>query len=473
MNLTKMKNRLIGDKRFYRKVLVILLPIIIQNTVSNVVSLVDNVMVGAVGTLQMSAVAIVNQLLFIFYLCIFGGLAGAGIFAAQYAGAGDTEGVRHCFRMKLYIAALMSAIALTVFLLFSKGLISMYLAEGTSAADAASTLGFGTSYLFVMLIGLVPFAVTQVYGSTLRELGETRIPMVASVTAILINLVFNYVLIFGNKGLPFLPFGPMGVVGAAAATVLSRFVEAAIIVVYVHKNSAKYPFINGAYKSAKIPLPLFKDIVRKGSPLLINEFFWSLGMAILNQCYSLRGLEVVAATNISSTASNLFNVVFLSMGNAIAIMAGQYLGAGKNEKAKNTVWRLLFLSVTVCIVMGALLIAVSPLVPMLYNTSETVKEIARHLLIVVGALMPFYAFAHGTYFTLRSGGKTMITLVFDCGFTWLLAFPLAFMLSRFTALPIVPMFLAVQLLDVIKCIIGFILVKKGVWINNIVEKSAE
>ena len=472
MNPIKLKSRLIGNKNFYKKVFVILLPIIIQNTVSNVVSLVDNVMVGAVGTLEMSAVAIVNQLLFIFYLCIFGGLAGAGIFAAQYAGANDENGIRYCFRMKLYIAALMTVLAFAVFLLFPQNLISMYFAKGTSAADAQSTLGFGESYLFVMLIGLVPFALTQAYGSTLRELGETKTPMIASVTAIAVNLVFNYILIFGNCGLPFLPFAPLGVVGAAAATAISRFIEAAIIVVYVHKNKEKYPFIKGAYKSPKVPIPLFRDIIRKGSPLLINEFFWSFGMAMLNQCYSLRGLEVVAATNISSTASNLFNVVFLSMGNAIAIMAGQYLGANQTEKAKNAVWRLLFLSVSVCIVMGGLLVAVSPLIPMLYNTTDTVKEIAQNLLVVVGVLMPFYAFAHGTYFTLRSGGKTLITLVFDCGFTWGLAFPLAFVLSRFTALAIVPMFLAVQLLDVVKCIIGFILVKKGVWINNIVEKSA-
>ncbi len=469
MKTSALRSNLIGNRRFYKKVLVILLPIIIQNTVSNVVSLVDNVMVGSVGTLQMSAVAIVNQLLFIFYLCIFGGLAGAGIFAAQYAGAKDDEGVRYCFRMKLYTAALMSVIAIAVFLIFPKNLISMYFAEGTAEADAAATLKFGLDYLFVMLIGLVPFGLTQAYGSTLRELGETKVPMIASVTAIGVNLVFNYILIFGNEGLPFLPFAPLGVVGAAAATVLSRFVEAAIIVIYVHKNADKYAFIKGAYKSAKIPVELFRSILRKGSPLLINEFFWSLGMAILNQCYSTRGLEVVAATNISSTASNLFNVVFLSMGNAIAIMAGQHLGAGENERAKRTVWRLLFLSVTVCIVMGGLLIAAAPFIPLLYNTTETVREMAKQLLFVVAALMPFFAFAHGTYFTLRSGGKTMITLVFDCGFTWGLAFPLAFVLAHFTSLPIVPMFLAVQLLDVVKCIIGFVLVKKGVWINNIVE----
>ena len=470
MKLQQMKSNLIGSRRFYKRVITILLPIIVQNTVSNVVSLVDNVMVGAVGTLEMSAVAIVNQLLFIFYLCIFGGLAGAGIFAAQYAGAKDDEGVRLCFRMKIYTALLMVALAFAVFLIFPKNLISMYFAEGTAEADATATLKFGLDYLFVMLLGLLPFGITQAYGSTLRELGETKVPMIASVTAIGVNLVFNFILIFGNKGLPFLPFAPLGVIGAAAATVLSRFVEMAIIVVFVHKNSKKYPFIKGAYKSPKIPFELFIRIAKKGSPLLVNEFFWSLGMAMLNQCYSSRGLEVVAATNISSTASNLFNVVFLSMGNAIAIMAGQHLGAGENDKARKTVWRLLFLSVASCAVMGVLLISVSSLVPLMYNTTETVRAIAKSLLITVGAMMPFYAFAHGTYFTLRSGGKTMITLFFDCGFTWGLAFPLAFVLSNFTALPIVPIFLSVQLLDAVKCLIGFVLVKKGVWINNIVEK---
>lgn len=469
MQINSVKNYLIGDKAFYGRVVSILLPIVIQNTVTNVVSLLDNVMVGAVGTLQMSAVAVVNQLLFIFYLCIFGGLAGAGIFAAQYAGAGDSDGIRHCFRMKLYIAFAMVIIALAVFLSLPDKLISMYLAEGTSAEDAAATLGFGKDYLLVMLIGLLPFGISQSYGSTLRELGETKIPMIASVSAIGINLVFNYILIFGNNGLAFLPFAPLGVVGAATATVLSRFVEAAIIIVYVHKKSAKYPFVRGLYRSLRIPAPLLSDIGKKGSPLLINEFFWSFGMAILSQCYSMRGLEVVAASNIATTANNLFNVVFLSMGNAIAIIVGQQLGANEVSRAKVTVWRLLSLSIATCFVMGGLLIALAPVIPLMYNTTQTVREIATSLLYVVGVLMPFFAFAHGCYFTLRSGGKTLITFVFDCGFTWGVAVPLAFVLSRLTAMPIIPMYICIQLIEIIKCCVGAVLVKKGVWINNIVE----
>lgn len=467
--IQRLRHNLIGDRAFYGQVVSILIPLIIQNTVTNVVSLVDNVMIGAVGTLQMSAVAIVNQLLFIFNLCIFGGLAGAGIFAVQYAGAKDINGIRYCFRMKNYIAVAMLVIAGVVFTVFPKELISMYLAEGTSAADAQATLQYGMEYFMIMLVGLVPFAVSQSYGSTLREMGETKLPMVASILAILINLIFNYILIFGNEGLAFLWFGPMGVAGAAIATVLSRFVEAAVIVIFTHVKKQVFPFIIGAYRSLRIPLALFRDIVKKDAPLLINEFLWSLGVAMTLQCYSVRGLDVVAASNISSTISNLFNVIFLSMGNALAIVVGQHLGANEIKEAKLSVSRIMALSIASCVIMGLLMALCAPFIPEIYNTTPEVKQMATEFLWIVSLMMPLFSFSHCCYFTMRSGGKTFITMCFDCGFTWLVSFPTAFVLANFTDMPIVPLYLIVQSLEIIKVVLGFILLKKGVWINNIVR----
>lgn len=459
----RLRPKLIGDRAFYAEVVSIVVPIIIQNTVSNVVSLLDNVMVGRVGTLQMSAVAIVNQLLFVFNLCIFGGLAGAGIFATQYAGAKDDEGVRHCFRMKWYIALAMLAAACCVFLAMPQKLITSYLAQGTDAADAASTLAYGMDYLMVMLAGLLPFAVSQIYAGTLREVGETKLPMIASIIGILVNLVFNYLLIFGSFGFP-----KLGVTGAAIATVLSRYVEMTIIVVYTHLRSTCYPFIRGAYRSPYVPGRLVGDIMRRGMPLLVNEFLWSSGMAVLLQCYSVRGLDVVAACNISNTVSNLFKVVFLSMGNAVAIMVGQALGADETQRAKDTAWRLIALAVASNLVMSGLLIALSPVIPHIYNTEQHVRDIAAQLLCVVAVMMPMYSFCHCCYFTLRSGGRTIITFLFDSCFTWCLNVPLAYVLGYYTQLPIVPFYFAVQALELVKCVVGFIMVKKGVWIRNIV-----
>ncbi|MBQ5823549.1 MAG: MATE family efflux transporter [Clostridia bacterium] len=453
-----------GDRGFYSKMFAIVIPIIIQNTITNVVSLLDNIMVGRVGTLEMSAVAIDNQLLFVFYICIFGGLSGAGIFATQYAGAKDDDGVRSCFRAKLMIAFAMVAVALVVFIAFPEKLVSLYLAKDTSAQDVESTLGFAMDYLSVMLAGVVPFALSQVYSSSLRELGETKMPMIASVTAILVNLVFNYLLIFGAFGFP-----KLGVVGAAVATVLSRYVEMLILIIFTHVNSSRFPFIKGAYRSMKMPRKLAGDILKRGMPLLVNEALWSAGMATLNQCYSVRGLDVVAAVNISSTVANLFNVVFLSMGNAIAIMVGQHLGANEVDKAKQTAWRLITATVGGCVVMGALLAACSPFIPYIYNTTENVRELATKLLLVGAAIMPVMAFAHDCYFTIRSGGRTLLTFVFDSCSMWLIAVPLAMVLANFTDLPIVPLFIVVQLIEVFKSAIGFILVKKGIWIRNIID----
>lgn len=463
----RLRERMFGDRDFYAQVVAVVVPIIIQNTVSNVVSLLDNVMVGRVGTLQMSAVAIVNQLLFVFNLCIFGGLAGAGIFATQYAGAHDDKGVRDCFRVKWMIALSMLACALVVLIAFPKRLIGMYLAQETAQADAAATLGFGVDYLTVMLWGLLPFGVSQVYASTLREVGETRLPMFASVAAILVNLVFNYFLIFGKCGFP-----ELGVTGAAIATVLSRYVETAVIVVYTHMKSHHFGFIRGAYRSLRVPKPLMISILRRGTPLLVNEFLWSSGMAVLLQCYSVRGLDVVAACNIATTVSNLFKVVFLSMGNAVAIMVGQALGANDIERAKNCTWRLMTLSVGSNLIMATLLALFAPAIPNIYNTEPHVRQIATQLIYVVAVMMPAYSFSHCCYFTLRSGGKTIITFLFDSVFTWCVNVPAAWLLAYKTGLGIVPLYFGVQALEMVKVVVGFVLVKKGVWIHNIVAPVA-
>lgn len=463
----RLRERMFGDRDFYGQVVAVVVPIIIQNTVSNVVSLLDNVMVGRVGTLQMSAVAIVNQLLFVFNLCIFGGLAGAGIFATQYAGAHDDKGVRDCFRVKWMIALSMLACALVVLIAFPKRLIGMYLAQETAQADAAATLGFGMDYLTVMLWGLLPFGVSQVYASTLREVGETRLPMFASVAAILVNLVFNYFLIFGKCGFP-----ELGVTGAAIATVLSRYVETAIIMVYTHMKSHHFGFIRGAYRSLRVPKPLMISILRRGTPLLVNEFLWSSGMAVLLQCYSVRGLDVVAACNIATTVSNLFKVVFLSMGNAVAIMVGQALGANDIERAKNCTWRLMTLSVGSNLIMATLLALFAPAIPNIYNTEPHVRQIATQLIYVVAVMMPAYSFSHCCYFTLRSGGKTIITFLFDSVFTWCVNVPAAWLLAYKTGLGIVPLYFGVQALEMVKVVVGFVLVKKGVWIHNIVAPVA-
>lgn len=443
----------------------VMLPILVQNLITNFVSLLDNVMVGQVGTEQMSGVAIVNQLLFVYNLFIFGGLAGAGIFAAQFYGKGDKEGLQHTVRIKLYFALLAFALGLWIFMSKGNALISLFLHEGGEALDLELTLSNGHSYLNVMLFSLLPFALSQCYSSTLRETGETVVPMRAGIAAVLVNLSFNYILIFGKLGVP-----AMGVVGAAAATVLSRVVECLIILVWTHRHTERNNYIPGLYRSLRVPGELLRRVAVMGLPLLVNELLWSGGMTVLNQCYSLRGLEVVSAFNISSTISNLFFCAFLSMGNATAILVGQLLGAGELDRAVDESKKLLAFSTALSAALGVVMALISPYIPQIYNTTPGVRALAVKLLLVTAAMMPLYAYTNSCYFTLRSGGKTLITFVFDSLFVWVICIPVAFVLSRFTDVPIVPMYTAVELTNFIKCVIGYFMLRSRKWVVNLVEK---
>ena len=457
--------RFIGDRVFYRKLFAVMTPILVQNVITNFVSLLDNIMVGQVGTEPMSGVAIVNQLLFVFNLCIFGGLAGPGIFSAQFYGKNDMKGVRDTFRIKLCVAAAAVLACVSILICFGEELISLFLHEGQEGLDLNATLNYGLDYLKVMLIQTLPFAVMNVYSSSMRETGETMLPMKAGVTAVFVNLVFNYILIFGKFGAP-----AMGVVGAAVATVLARFVECFIVMFYTHRHSERHGYIIGAYASLKVPGSLLKQVGVMGMPLLINELLWAGGTTTLNQCYSVRGLEVVSATNISSTVSNLFFCAFFAMGTTVSIIVGQLLGAGELERAKDEDRKLIAFAVALCTVVGVVMVVLAPFIPEIYNTTDTVKDIASKLLIISAVLMPLHAYLNCSYFTLRSGGKTVITFIFDSGFMWVMSIPLAFVLSRFTAMPIVPMFAAVEGLNVFKAILGYVLLKKGTWVNNIVSE---
>ncbi len=456
-------NNLFGDRAFYRRMMTVALPIIIQNGITNFVSLLDNVMVGQVGTVQMNGVAISNQILFVFNLCVFGVVAGAGIFTAQYHGSGDCEGVRFTFRYKLMAGVLLAAVGALVFAVFGRSFISLFLRGEGSAADAAASLEFGYEYLLIMLIGVLPFALSNAYSSTLRETGQTVVPMVGGICAIFVNLCLNYILIFGHFGAP-----KMGVAGAALATAISRYAELAVVAGWTHTHTAKVPFAKGAYRSLRIPLRLFKQILIKGSPLLLNEFMWSAGLTVINQSYSTCGLDVVAAQNISGTLYNLSGVVFMAIGNAVGILIGQMQGKGESAEAiRDANGKMITASVLSCMVFGGIMAACSGVFPLLYNTTDAVRGLATRLIVINALVMPFNAFTNAAYFTIRSGGKTVVTFLFDSGFMWCVAVPLAFFLSRFTDISIVPLFFVCSATDVFKSAIGLKMLKKGNWIRNL------
>lgn len=462
--LTKAKKKFIGDKAFYRYLIFLAFPMIVQNGITSFVSFLDNIMVGQIGTEPMSGVAIVNQLFFVFNICIFGGVSGAGIFSAQFFGKGDYEGQKYTFRFKLYACLLITAIACVLFHFLDEPLISLYLNDGGSVGNTRLALSYGKEYLAIMIFGLLPFAISQTYVSTIRETGQTFVPMVSGIVAVITNLVLDYVLIFGAFGAP-----ELGVAGAAIATVIARYTECLIVVVWAHRHLYKNPYLIGVYKGLRIPGSILADIFRKGLPLMFNEMLWAVGMAVIVQCYAVRGLEVVAAQNISSTISNLFNIVYLQLGNCISIVVGQKLGAGQLEEAKDADNKIIFFDVACCACISVIMILLGGLFPEIYKTEPGIKALAKNFIIISAMAMPLCAFSHCSYFTLRSGGKTIVTFLFDSVYTWVVMIPYAFVLSRFTTLSITMVFFLVSFTEIIKVIIGFFMIKSNVWLQNIVN----
>lgn len=458
-----MLRRYIGNRAFYRRVFGIALPIIVQNGITNFVNLLDNIMVGQLGATAMSGVSVVNQFIFIFNLCLYGANSGAGIFAAQFHGSGDHKGVGYTMRFKLIAGFLMTAIAGVVFSIVPEQLIRLFLQGEATAEQIAQTMTHGLSYVKVAVWGLLPFALCNSYSTTLRECGQAKIPMLAGIAAVLTNLCLNYVLIFGHFGAT-----QMGVRGAALATVISRFVELGIVVAFTH--CTKQPFAKGLYRSIRIPGRLLKQIIVKGMPLLLNEGLWSVGITTLNQCYSTCGFNVVTATNIAATVSNLAGVVTMAMGNTLGILMGQLLGAGIDpEEIKDHNRKLLSLNVALGVVFGGILIGISGLFPRFYNTSDEIRQLATALICIIGAIRPFITYMYGSYYTLRSGGKTFVTFLYDAGCLWALTVPTAFILSRFTNISILPLYMICQIPDMLKCILGAILIKRGKWLQNLTK----
>lgn len=209
--------------------------------------------------------------------------------------------------------------------------------------------------------------------------------------------------------------------------------------------------------------------VKKGLPIFFNEFLWAGGIAVLTQCYSRRGLDIVAGLNISNALCNLLNVVFVALGNAVGILVGQTLGASRYDDAKKEAFSLMWFTGAVSAILTVILIAISGVFPNAYDTTGSVKHYATYFIIITAVFFPLQGFLNSLYFTLRSGGKTLVTFLFDSVFTWVCCVPVALLLVNFTALPILTIYAIVQALDFIKVTIGYILIKKGVWISNIVS----
>lgn len=455
--------KFIGDKKFYKYLFAIVIPIVLQQFITQFVSLLDNLMIGQIGSSEMTGVSLSNQLLFVFNLGVFGSLSGASIFASQYFGAKNKNGYLEAFRFKWLLGIVIFLFSTTIFILFKNQLLSFFI--NSNEADATNpevVLNTGATYLMIMIIGNIPFIIKEIYATSLREMKETFVPMLSGIIAIIVNLVFNYLLIFGKLGFP-----ALGAMGAAIATVISRFVEMIVVVSYTYIKIKKYDFLKGAYKKV-VAFQSIKKFLPKTILLVSNEVFWSLGLTLILSCYSIRGLDIIASLNIANTAANLFITIGTSLGNATSIILGIKLGEKDIVGAKNDSYKILAFAFAVSLVFTILMIGSSFILPNIYNTTDSIKEVARNIIIISAIFLPINVFNTCCYFTLRAGGRIFLTILFDSLFVMFIRVPLAFILSKYTYLSIYIVYAIVYGIDTIKVFIGYYLIDKGIWLKTII-----
>ena len=435
-------------------ILKFLVPVLLGCVFQQLYNMVDTIIVGkGVGSDALAAVGATGTIVF-FILGFMNGLTtGFTVLSSQRYGAGDYEGLRKSVG-NAFVLGLIVTVIMTIASLLGMDWLLRIMQTPEDIFDMSK------EYIVIICVGIIFTTLYNLTASILRAVGNSKVPLYFLILSALLNVVLD---------LFFIMVLSWGVAGAAIATVMSRFVECGYLIIYTYRHSDKYRFIKGVYSNLHVPSSLVKKILLRGTPLLFNELLWAAGITMQTQALSTRGLSAIAGLNISNTLNNVVNTFFLTMGIAISIVIGQLIGAGKLKEAKETDTKMITFSLMISLGVSALLLIAAPLFPRIYNTTGEIRYLATRFILVYVLATPFNAFTNAAYFTLRSGGKTVMTFIFDSGFIWAVNVPVAMLLAHFTNLPIVWMFFIISMLDAIKSVVGFILVKKGDWLNIIVE----
>ncbi len=445
----------VADKAFYKHAIVIMAPIMLQQLISTVVNLVDNLQVGQLGSQSIAGVGIANQFYFIYTLMLFGIAGGGGLYVAQFWGAKDKDGMKQSYRFMLICSFVVSIFFMLLAYFGAYKIIGFFTKD-------AGTITEGVAYIRVALFTYLPMAFSIATAGSFRSIGQSKVAVLPSIVAVFVNMVFNYILIFGKFGAP-----ALGVRGAAYATIIARVVE--LIMLYSAMQKDTCPFRTSIARIIKVKRVLFKTILIKSIPLIANELLWSTGVTMQFKAYSTRGVVALAALNIMNAVNNMFFVVNSGQATAISVIIGHALGANKLDEARRDSRRLILFGIFISACLLVLHIATGILIPSVYNVTPDVRATARILIAISAVMMPIYLTNAGFFFILRSGGDTKSVMLMDSLFTWFITVPYALMLANFTSLPLIQLFVLAQATEFIKLTIAYSLFRKERWVKNLTD----
>ncbi len=444
-------------KDFIKKLLVIAVPVTLQNLIASSLNLVDTIMIGSLGEVSIAAVGLANQFFFLFHLLLFGTLSGMTVFIAQFWGKKDLPNIHSALGLGLTIGLMGTAVFSSLGWLAPHWVLGFY-------SDDPVVIRLGSQYLRIVVLCYLPTALSFAFGFSSRSIGNAKLPMVVSVIALGSNTILNYCLIYGNFGFP-----QLGVQGAAIATSISRWMEFFLIIILMKRHGSPLLTKLSAYFSYSKEFVL--AVLKTSSPVIFNEFLWALGMTLHMVAYAHIGTQAVASIQIANTINGLFIVFGFGVANACAVILGNTLGEGKIEEAKQEGRWFLMIAGSVGIVLGAVLFFSKPFALQFYTVQDATLQIASGLLTVMAISMPLRMMNATTFVgVLRSGGDTRFALVVDVGSVWFVGTALAFLGAYILHWPMVWVFALVTLMEVSKTAVGLPRVLTNQWARNLVNE---
>lgn len=442
---------------FYIRFFMIALPIMAQAILTTTVNLVDNIMVGQLGNNVISAVSASNRYLMMFNYMLWGVMGASGIFIAQYYGSKKTEEMKQSFRFSILSALCLAVIAIFSIQLFHRQ-IGLFFVKDEDVLHVIST------YLLIMSIGYIPFTFSQSIASAMRSIGEIRLPVITTICGVVVNVILNYLLIFGNFYFP-----KLGVSGAAIATVIARCSEFCILYYFYKKNH--YDFTTKIKNVFHIELFRAKMILKKAMPLMLNEFAFGAGLAMILKLYGTRGINALTAHGIASASTDMFYASFQGIMTATTILIGHELGANHLEVAKQNSKKLLKATFCIGIFCSLILFVLSPIFPRIYNFSNTITSdalaLSLNMIWIYGTFLWSHFVIIAGYMILRVGGDMRSTLILDGIFMWVVNIGVVAIFTYFTTFNVLVLMTIGFSTDIIKLLLSLYLVKKEKWLVNL------
>lgn len=444
------------DKVFLKTLFAIAFPIVIQNLISSSLNMIDTFMIGMVGQEEIAAVGLANQLFMLIIIGLTGICAGSSIFISQYWGKKDIASIRSMLGFALITGC--------IYALLVTGLVQIFPEEAIGFFNKEPRiLELGKSYLTIVSISYIFTAITYAYSNALRSIGQTKLPMVVSAIAVLINIIGNTLLIFGLGGFP-----AMGVAGAALATVLARAFETIILVlaVYIQKGvlAAKLKEL------IHIPKVLIKRVIKPTVAIVANEMCWGFGTIIYTMAYGHIGSDALAAVQIMNTVNNFFLVAIFALAAAALTMIGNKIGEGKEKLAREYAKRIMFLAVLIGIILSISVALSAPFLVSCFKVTEAVAQSTKILLWLSAVALIAKIFAITMIMGIfRGGGDTKYPLILEAITMWGIGVPIALLGVFVFNLRLEYVVALILIEDFTKAILCFLRFKSGKWVNNIIH----